>query len=44
MDWGALPLGVLALRSGQTQLTVKALSKPGSAVMDLKSVSLRRLE
>lgn len=44
MDWGALPLGTLELEAGKMQLIVKGLSKPGSAVMDLKSVALRRQE
>jgi len=43
MHWGTLVLGSLRLPQGRQQLTVKALSKPGRAVMDLKSVSLRRL-
>ncbi|MFC2077083.1 hypothetical protein ACFLT7_08375, partial [candidate division KSB1 bacterium] len=41
--WAPLKLGVLELRPGKTRLTVKALSKPGKMVMDLKSVRIRRV-
>jgi hypothetical protein len=43
MDWGALPAGALQLEAGKAQLIVKALSKSGSSVMDLKGVVLSRL-
>lgn len=41
MDWATLPAGKLNLPQGKTKLTVRALSKPGAAVMELKSVQLR---
>lgn len=43
MYWGSLPLGTLTLPAGKSQLAVRALTRAGGAVMDLKSVSLRRL-
>ena len=43
MSFATLELGALALPGGRTKLTVKALSKPGKAVMDLKEVILKRL-
>ena len=43
MEWGTLRAGVLKLPAGKTQLSVRALSKPGRTVMDLKSVTLKRL-
>jgi arylsulfatase A len=43
MHWGSLPLGTLTLPAGKSQLAVRALTRAGGAVMDLKSVSLRRL-
>jgi arylsulfatase A len=42
-EWGELPMGTLELPQGRTQLVVRALSKPGAAVLDLKAVRLRRL-
>ncbi len=44
MNWATLPVGVLTLPQGQTKLTLRALTKPGEAVMDLKSVTLRRVK
>ncbi len=44
MDWARLLAGVLTLPQGRTKLTVRALTKPGGAVMDLKSVALKRLD
>jgi arylsulfatase A-like enzyme len=44
MDWATLPAGVLTLLQGRAKLTVRALTKPGSAVMDLKAVTLKRLD
>lgn len=38
--WKPLEMGTLVLPAGETRLTVRALSKPGAAVMDLKSVTL----
>lgn len=40
MHWGTLPLGRLALPAGRARLEVRALSKPGATVMDLKEVCL----
>ncbi|MEX2214521.1 MAG: arylsulfatase [Phycisphaeraceae bacterium] len=42
--WKPLKLGVIELGEGVTQLNVKALTKPGAQVMDLKAVVLRRVE
>jgi arylsulfatase A len=42
--WAPLTLGRLTLREGRTRLYVKALTKPGKAVMDLKAVRVRRLD
>jgi len=42
--WAPLELGTVDLPKGPTRLTVKALTKPGEAVMDLKAVRLRRLD
>jgi len=44
MDWATLPAGVLTLPQGRTKLTVRALTMPGNAVMDLKSVALKRID
>lgn len=43
MDWAALPAGVLTLPKGRATLTLRALTKPGDVVMDLKSVALKQL-
>jgi hypothetical protein len=40
MHWGTLRLGRMGLPAGRTQLAVKALSKPGAVVMDLKEAAL----
>ena len=42
--WAPLTLGRLTLRKGRTRLYVKALTKPGKVVMDLKAVRVRRLD
>jgi arylsulfatase A len=42
--WAPLMLGTLALEKGRTNLTVKALTRPGKAVMELKAVRLRSLQ
>lgn len=44
MHWARLRLGRFPLKAGRSTLTVKALSKPGAAVMNLKEVSLRWLD
>jgi arylsulfatase A-like enzyme len=40
--WAPLTLGSIALPKGPTRLCVRALTKPGEAVMDLKAVRVRR--
>jgi len=42
--WAELTLGVVALPAGRTQLDVRALSRPGRSVMELKAVRLRQLQ
>jgi arylsulfatase A len=42
--WATLTLGALDLRPGRSRLNVKALSKPGESVMELKAVRLSRLD
>ncbi len=42
--WGHKKLGTLRLPKGLARLTIKALSKAGAAVMDLKSVQIERVE
>jgi arylsulfatase A-like enzyme len=41
--WGTLPLGRLDLPRGRTRLTVRAVSKAGETVMELKEAVLRRV-
>ena len=41
--WAPLRAATVQLPKGRTQLTVRALTKPGQAVMDLKAVRLRRV-
>ena len=43
-DWAPLVLGRLDLPKGHTRLAVKALTKPGEAVMDLKAIRVCRLD
>ena len=43
MDWATLQAGAITLPQGKTRLTVRALTKPGEVVMDLKSVALKRI-
>ncbi len=43
-EWAPLKLGRMQLPKGKTQLRVKALSKPGEMVMDLKAVKVRRVK
>jgi hypothetical protein len=43
LPWERLEMGRATLRQGRTRLVVKARSKPGAAVMDLKSAALRLL-
>ena len=42
--WAPLTLGTVDLPKGKTRLVVRALSKPGSEVVDLKAVQLRRVD
>jgi arylsulfatase A-like enzyme len=42
--WKPLAMGTVTIPKGKTRLTVRALSKPGQTVMDLKSVVLERKE
>ncbi len=42
--WAPLTLGNVMLEEGRIRLYVKALTKPGRSVMDLKSVRVRRLD
>jgi len=44
MEWATLVAGKLSLPQGETKLTVRALTKPGGAVMDLKAVTLKRIK
>ncbi|NQT25174.1 arylsulfatase [candidate division KSB1 bacterium] len=41
--WATLSVGLLQLNPGKYQLKVKALSRPGNIVMDLKAVRIRML-
>jgi len=42
--WAALTLGAVRLNTGRTRLVVRAVTKPGKAVMDLKAIRLMRLD
>ncbi len=42
--WAPLALGPIALAKGKTRLTIRALSKPGEQVFDLKAVRLKRVQ
>ena len=44
MDWATQPAGVLTLPRGRVKLRLRALTKPGHIVMDLKAVVLRRID
>jgi len=41
--WAPLRLGIVTLPKGRTRLVVRGLTKPGSTVMDLKAVHVRRV-
>jgi hypothetical protein len=41
--WGTLELGRVEVSHGRTRLTVRALSKQGETVMELKEAVLRRV-
>jgi hypothetical protein len=43
LEWAAVKLGRVHLSASSTTLTVEALARPGSQVMDLKYVSLRKV-
>lgn len=42
--WATLTVGKLELGNARTRLCVKAIAKPGKAVMDLKAVHVRRID
>ena len=42
--WHTLPLGTIRLAKGTQRLTLTALDQPGSQVLELKGLTLRRLE
>jgi len=42
--WAPLKLGTIELAKGRARLTVRASTKPGGQVMDLKAVRLRKLD
>ena len=42
--WQPLKVGVVDLEPGRTKLAVKALSKPGAQVMDLKAVVVKKIK
>ncbi|MFN3325602.1 MAG: arylsulfatase [Bryobacteraceae bacterium] len=44
MSWATLPFGELRLPKGRIRLNVRALSKPGSMVMELKEAHLFRVK
>ena len=44
MYWASLQLGPLMLEPGNHSLEVRALSRPGRTVMQLKAVWLERVE
>jgi arylsulfatase A-like enzyme len=41
--WRPLKVGTVKLRKGKTQLVVRALSKPGKMVMEMKTVTVRKI-
>lgn len=43
-EWGRLKLGTLEMKRGRTPLVLRALSKPGKVVMDVKGVVLTQVE
>jgi arylsulfatase A len=43
MEWYELPMGRITLPKGKTLLTIDALTKPGTEVMQLKALHLKRL-
>jgi len=42
--WSSLSVGTVKLKKGRTRLAVKAVTKPGEKVMDLKAVQVRRID
>ena len=42
--WESLEMGSLRLPEGRTGLVVRALTRPGNSVMELKAVSIQRLD
>lgn len=43
-EWTPLTLGTLMLPKGRSRLYVKALTKPGRTIMDLKAVRVKRMD
>lgn len=43
-DWGMMHLGTLQLRKGQTTLTLRALSMPGTEVVSMQSLIFRKTD
>ena len=43
-EWAPLTLGAVDLARGPTQLAIKALDIPGTRMMDVKAVHVRRVE
>jgi len=42
--WSSLSVGTVRLKKGRTTLAVRALTKPGEKIMDLKAVQVRRID
>ncbi|MHC4738466.1 MAG: arylsulfatase [Planctomycetota bacterium] len=42
--WSSLSVGTVRLKKGRTRLAVRAVTKPGEKVMDLKAVQIRRID
>jgi len=43
-QWGLLPLGTMTLPQGRTTLTLEALTRPATQVLDFKGLVLRRVD
>ncbi len=44
MEWATLTAGTVRLPHGRTTVSVRAIGKPGEAALDLKAVTLQRIE
>ncbi|GAG19545.1 unnamed protein product [marine sediment metagenome] len=42
--WASLTLGTVTIPKGRTRLYVRALTRPGRTVIDLKAVRLRQVD